>query len=82
MSSTTKNGVIELQQPVDYERSPVGEKADLDYELKPGTAQDDYDMRRLGKTQELSVHAHLLSSGCRDFAYEYSEPSTLCQSWA
>ena len=81
MSPVDKDGVVELQIPVGHERSPLGEKVESDYEMKPKTAQDDDDMQRLGKTQQLSVPSHFICHRQRDCTHKYSEPSTPCQFW-
>ena len=53
MAVEHKPEFFELRKPVDSERSPPSE--DEPYHVKSGTAQDDADMHRLGKKQQLSV---------------------------
>ena len=53
-----KSPHFELQEPMDGERSP--EEKDVSY-IKPGTAQDNADMHRLGKKQQLSRGFHSIS---------------------
>ena len=53
MAVEHKPEFFELRKPVDGERSPTSE--DEPYHVKSGTAQDDADMHRLGKKQQLSV---------------------------
>ena len=56
VSKYDKDGVVERQEPFVREQWTLGEKQGIDYEMNPGTAQDEYDMDRLGKTEQLSVH--------------------------
>ena len=53
-----KSPHFELREPMDGERSP--EEKDVSY-IKPGTAQDNADMQRLGKKQQLSRGFHSIS---------------------
>lgn len=54
-----KQDRFELTEIGDTDSSP--EREHYGYEMKPGTATDDFDMRRLGKTQQLSRNFHALS---------------------
>jgi hypothetical protein len=61
---TTNNrkdgGIVQLHQlPDDEEAGSSSSNAEL--RMKPGTSQDDRDMQRLGKTQQLSVTVPLLA---------------------
>lgn len=53
MVMDAKQPVVELQQQLDYERSPGG--SDDGLPVKHGNSQDDADMHRLGKRQQLNV---------------------------
>ena len=56
-----EGGVVQLQQLPDNEPA-AGSSSNAELHIKPGTSQDDRDMQRLGKTQQLSVTVSLLAS--------------------
>ena len=54
MATDTKDNIYELQRPVNGEHSPASEEGHLDA-VHSSTRQDDADMHRLGRRQELNV---------------------------